>query len=297
VRRTSKGLALIALGVAVVIAAFALYTSGGRDGSARDADVDFSKRPRGSLVLTWVRTGESFPIRRRCGLIRFLGRPVDVDIVEGRFPLTCGAARAVMSRYLARRFVRYGTVRHARLTFECYESRPDGVGWEFHCMTNSAADEAAYVDVGAGRRPYRVYPRRLGEGSWYGKVLAVNVAQRRLTFAPACRFSRSRRWIAVQGNSRVPAAVPLAPRAQFQIYYRPKGNPAEGHGQPSDLKQFATVALRGHLPHFPSGWFVTVRDHAAVSVEQNSEVKSSGRADRQTFACVWSRSTRLFVSK
>jgi hypothetical protein len=119
--------------------------------------VDSSIPPRGSFLLTWVRGGESFRIRRSCGATRAFGRPVVVDIVEGRFPLTCGTARTVMSRYLARRFVRYGTLRYARLTFECYKARPDGVGWDYHCMylKDSAAGTATYVDVGAGRRPHR----------------------------------------------------------------------------------------------------------------------------------------------
>jgi hypothetical protein len=140
-------------------------------------------------------------------------------------------------------------------------------------------------------------PRRLGEGSWYGKVVAVNIAQRTLTFAPACRLSKSGRWIAVPAARHVPAVVRLAEHADLQIYYRPSGNPAEGHGQGAELKEFADVALRGRLPHFPPGWFVTVRDDAAVSVEEDSGVRSSGTADRRKFACVWSRSTRRFVSR
>jgi hypothetical protein len=140
-------------------------------------------------------------------------------------------------------------------------------------------------------------PRRLGDSSWYGKVVTVNIAERTLTFAPACRFSKSGRWSAVPATSRVPAAVPLSPRADLEIYYRPHGNVAEGHGQSADLKQFADVALRSRLPDSPPGWFVMVRDRAAVSVEEDSGLRSSGKADRRTFACVWSRSTAAFVSR
>lgn len=137
--------------------------------------------------------------------------------------------------------------------------------------------------------------RRLADGSWYGKIVSVDVAQRTLRFAPACRFSESGRWIAVPDSSRVPAAVRLSTHADLEIYYRPNGNVAEGHGQSADLKQIADVALRGRLPDSPPGWFVTVRDRAAVSVEEDSRVRSSGKADRRTFACVWSRSTQAFV--
>jgi hypothetical protein len=136
--------------------------------------------------------------------------------------------------------------------------------------------------------------RRLGDGSWYGKVVAVNVSKRTLTFAPACRFSKSRRWTA---TSRVPAAVTLSRRADVEIYYRPNGSPAQGHGQSAELSTFADVALHGRSPASPPGWFVTVREGAAMSVEQDSGVTSSGKADRQTFACVWSRSTRRFLGR
>jgi hypothetical protein len=138
--------------------------------------------------------------------------------------------------------------------------------------------------------------RRVGDGSWYGKVVKVDVAQRTLTFAPACRFSRSGRWIAVPAPSRVPAAVPLSSRADLEIYYRPKGKGAKGHGQSADLTQLADVVRRGHLPASPPGWFVRVRNRVAVSVDEDSGIRSSGKADRRTFACVWSRSTQAFVS-
>ena len=139
--------------------------------------------------------------------------------------------------------------------------------------------------------------RRLGNGSWYGKVVAVNVAQRTLTFVPGCRFSKSKRWNAVPATSRVPVAVTLSPRADWTIYCRPNGNGAEGHAKSADLKHLADAALHGHLPNFPPGWFVTVRDRTAVSLEEDSGIRSPGQADQQTFACVWSRSTRVFVSR
>jgi hypothetical protein len=50
-------------------------------------------------------------------------------------------------------FTRLGHVRYRRRTFDCYKSRADGEGWDYHCMT---AADAYDVDVGAGRRPYRI---------------------------------------------------------------------------------------------------------------------------------------------
>jgi len=138
--------------------------------------------------------------------------------------------------------------------------------------------------------------RRLDDGRWYGKIVAVDVAHRRLTFAPACELGESKRWIAVPAGSRVATTVPLSSRADLQIYYRPNGNAAQGRGQSSDLTQVAEVAVRRHAPDFPPGWFVTVRDRAAASVQEDSGIRSSGKADGRTFACVWSRRTRAFVS-
>jgi hypothetical protein len=59
-----------------------------------------------------------------CGSIAALGKRVTVDIAEGRFPLTCSAARAVMSKYLAAR-LRFtqpghvGSVFYRKLKFDC----------------------------------------------------------------------------------------------------------------------------------------------------------------------------------
>lgn len=145
---------MLALAVAGAIAGFAVY-SGGREGGQRETESD-SISPPGSIVLTWVRSGEIYRIQKGCGFIRARGRKVAVDVAEGRFPLTCSAARTVMSRYLARPFVLHGTVRQGRLTFECRTSRPDGVGWDYHCSySRYTAAGVDYVDVGAGRRPYR----------------------------------------------------------------------------------------------------------------------------------------------
>jgi len=140
------------------------------------------------------------------------------------------------------------------------------------------------------------HAQRLADGRWYGKVVAVDVAHRNVTFAPACRFSGAGRWISVPTGRRVAAVAHLSTDADLEIYYRPNGNAARGHGQRSGLAQLAEVALHGDHRDFPPGWFVTVRNRAAVSVQEDSGVRSTGKADRRTFACIWSRSTRAFVS-
>jgi hypothetical protein len=132
----------------------------------------------------------------------------------------------------------------------------------------------------------------LADGRWYGKAVAVDVAERRLTFAPACKFDRSR-WVDVDDRSRVDIEIALG--AELGIYFRPGGNAAAGHGQQADLAQLEDWLEGGPGPSSPPGWFVVVRDGAAVSVEQSSGIRSSGRADRRTFACIWSERTDMFV--
>jgi hypothetical protein len=98
---------------------------------------------------------------KACGSIAVLGKRVTVDIAEGVFPLACSAARAVMGKYLAMR-LRFthpghvGSVFYRKLKFDCYTSRLDGVGWDFHCMHDTGVTSkpfvTKYVDVGGGRR-------------------------------------------------------------------------------------------------------------------------------------------------
>jgi hypothetical protein len=141
------------------------------------------------------------------------------------------------------------------------------------------------------------HSRRLRDGSWYGKVVTVDVRQRTVAFAPACRLSESRRWVAVPATTRAPVAVAMSPRAKLQIYFRPGGNAAAGHPERVDLRHFADVALHGHLPAFPPGWFMTIEDRAAASVREDTGIRSSGKAEQRRYACVWSRSTQRFVRR
>jgi hypothetical protein len=97
---------------------------------------------------------------KACGSIAALGKRV-TDIAEGRLPLACSAARAVMGAYLAMR-LRFthpghvGSVFNRKLKFDCYTSRLDGVGWAFHCVHDTGVTSkpfvSQYVDVGGGRR-------------------------------------------------------------------------------------------------------------------------------------------------
>jgi hypothetical protein len=137
--------------------------------------------------------------------------------------------------------------------------------------------------------------RRLADGQWYGKLVAVDVGHRKLTFAPACRLS-SERWTAVADGSREQFTATVVRHPDLEIYYRPS-NAAAGHVQSADLALLADVASHGRFPDSPPGWFVTMRGGAAVSVQEDSGIRSSGEADRRTFACVWSCGTQAFVSR
>jgi hypothetical protein len=98
---------------------------------------------------------------KACGSIAALGKRVTVDIAEGRLPLACSDARAVMGDYLAMR-LRFthpghvGSILYRKLKFDCYTSRLDGVGWDFHCMHDTGVTSnpfvTQYVDIGGGRR-------------------------------------------------------------------------------------------------------------------------------------------------
>jgi hypothetical protein len=146
-RRCFTALALLAVAVAVAVAAFVLRSNPERG----DGEADLTS-PRGSFVVTWTRTRETYRIRRPCGAVRVRGKSVTVDITEGQFRLTCVAARAVMRRYLARRD--NGTVHYDGRTFECWNSRPDSVGWDYNCIYSDEGLTLEYVGVGAGRRPH-----------------------------------------------------------------------------------------------------------------------------------------------
>jgi hypothetical protein len=132
------------------------------------------------------------------------------------------------------------------------------------------------------------HSRRLGDGQWYGRLVSVDVTHRRLTVDPACNLNESGSWTAVK--ERAQFVVALASHPELQIYVRPGGDAAAGHGQKTELTQFADTAA-----HDPAGWFVALRDGAAVSVEEDSGIRSSGKADKRTFACVWSTRTQAFV--
>jgi hypothetical protein len=134
---------------------------------------------------------------------------------------------------------------------------------------------------------------KLGDGRWYGKLISVDVPGRRLELAPACRLARSGRWVARGAEARF--TIGLAAHPALIVYYRPGGKVSAGHGQSASLGQLARIAARGRLPDFPPGWFVTIRNGAVASVAEDSGLRSSGKADRRTFACVWSRRTQAFV--
>jgi hypothetical protein len=111
-------------------------------------------------ISTVARASYPPPVRA-CGSIYYRSNRVAVDLAEvgGGGTLTCSAARGAMALYLRRAAVRSwpaGSGRNLSLTyamrkFECYTSRRDGLGWDYHCFTNSR-NYAKFVDVGGGRR-------------------------------------------------------------------------------------------------------------------------------------------------
>jgi hypothetical protein len=108
---------------------------------------------------------------------------------------------------------------------------------------------------------------RLGDGTWYGAVTDVDAAGHDLAFTAACRREPPGGWLAVTSRNRT---LPIAPGARFTIYYRPNGDAAAGHSQPAGLRLFRQVARHGRAPDFHPGWLVTVKNGAAVSVEEDS---------------------------
>ena len=135
--------------------------------------------------------------------------------------------------------------------------------------------------------------RKLGDGQWYGKLIAVDAADRRLDFAPACARSPAGRWTRVRDTGR--REIVFAAHPQLEIYFRPGGSVEEGHGQfVSNLRELAGDAP-GRPPDFPPGWFVSVQAGAVTAVAENSGLGESTSSWRRTFACVSSPWTRAFV--
>jgi glycosyltransferase involved in cell wall biosynthesis len=134
--------------------------------------------------------------------------------------------------------------------------------------------------------------RRLGDGQWYRKLVTVDVAHWRMKFAPAC-IVRAGRWVAADG--REPMTVGVTAHPSLAIYFRPNGDASEGHGQPADMRLLAGAVAEGPDADSPPGWFVRVRRGSVVSVAQDSGLRSAGKADKRTFACVWSKRTQAFV--
>jgi len=87
---------------------------------------------------------------------------VDVDEADGGAMVSCAVASGTMATYLrkarARRWPRAQTGRsldfvYAHRRFACYTSRPDRIGWDYHCSFGTGSGAVfRFVDVGAGRR-------------------------------------------------------------------------------------------------------------------------------------------------
>jgi hypothetical protein len=101
-----------------------------------------------AVMLPVAALGASRPpgFVRACGSITNHGKRLRIDIGEGDGKLiSCPHARSVMRRFLRthqRGFRSYGQ------EWGCYKSRPDGQGWDYHCLSIGTR----YVDVAGGRR-------------------------------------------------------------------------------------------------------------------------------------------------
>ncbi|HWI71881.1 MAG TPA: hypothetical protein VNT55_08000 [Baekduia sp.] len=85
---------------------------------------------------------------RACGTIQIGKRSPRVDIAEGNGKLvTCAQARGVGRTFLRSHRSRKSFQQSGR-KWSCYKSRPDGVGWDYNCLTLTGG----YVDIGVGRR-------------------------------------------------------------------------------------------------------------------------------------------------
>jgi hypothetical protein len=103
------------------------------------------------------RLGPRPPIAKVCGSIQVNGKPLRVDITEtiGMEARGCGTAREVMRRFVRRspEPMDDGEVRYRGRKYDCYRSRPDGEGWEYHCSWSKFnGDTNRFIDFGAGRR-------------------------------------------------------------------------------------------------------------------------------------------------
>jgi hypothetical protein len=104
------------------------------------------------------------PPVKACGSIANGGSriAVDIDETDGGAMVSCAVARVTMATYLrkaqARRWTRTQAGRsldfvYGGRRFACYTSRPDRVGWDFHCSFGRASRFVfRFVDIGAGRR-------------------------------------------------------------------------------------------------------------------------------------------------
>jgi hypothetical protein len=101
-------------------------------------------------------------------------------------------------------------------------------------------------------------------GEWAGRLVAVDVGARQVTFEPEC-IRKGRVWVTAR-HDRI--SLPVSSRAGLSSYVRPNGNAAAGHSQPADLAQVASAASGpGSV-----GWTVTERDGLVTGLEQGSGI-------------------------
>jgi hypothetical protein len=142
------GLPAVAISVLVLTACGGQLGPDARAGGAGDRSGPRQADAIAHNQLAPAKSSKRVPhFLQECGEIMVRGRALRVDIVEGNRQLvTCLHGRKVMQRFLRTRRHHFRSRAYGG-AWECYKSRQDGLGWDYHCNTFPH-----YVDVGAGRR-------------------------------------------------------------------------------------------------------------------------------------------------
>ena len=128
----------------VVAAAIPVAGCAGDDES--ETVVSPSKTVTNTRTIDTTPEGNRPDYVRACGHIETARSRVEVDIGEGGGGVvTCREARRVMSHFLRTELEPFRLVSEK---WGCYESRPYGQGWDYHCSSYGRR----YVDVAGGRR-------------------------------------------------------------------------------------------------------------------------------------------------
>ena len=121
----------------------------------------------------------------------------------------------------------------------------------------------------------------LEDGTYWGDISAVDATNHIVTFIPKCHAAGTSGPTPINANSSQQVRLVIGPGTTLSLYYRPNGDPAQGHIQQTDLAGIAGAAAGG-MPDFPPGWIVLVRDGATVDFREESGI---GGDPAQNLSC------------